>query len=95
MISLIRRRLKPPKRLDRLVVTVYSRDQCTCCHKAINVLEPYRARHGFTMEIIDIDSDPALVAAYGLEVPVVAFDGKVRFKGVVNSVLLERLIEAH
>ena len=94
MISLIRRLLKGPKRLDGLVVTVYSRAQCSCCHKAIDVLEPYRAKHGFTIEVVDIDTDPALVAAYGLEIPVVVIDGKVRFKGIVNPVLFERLIES-
>ncbi len=94
MIPLIRRLLNGPKRLDGLVVTVYSRAQCSCCHKAIDVLEPYRAKHGFTIEVVDIDTDPALVAAYGLEIPVVVIDGKVRFKGIVNPVLLERLIES-
>ena len=83
-----------PKRLDGLVVTVYTREQCSCCHKALELLESYRGKHGFTIETIDIDADPALVEAYGREVPVVAFDGKVRFKGVVNRVLLDRLIEA-
>ncbi len=53
-----------------------------------------RARHGFAIEEIDVDSDPDLAAAHGLSVPVVAFDGKVRFKGVVNPVLLDRLIAA-
>jgi len=39
-------------------------------------------------------ADPALAERYGLTVPVVAVDGKVRFKGVVNPVLLERLLAA-
>jgi predicted thioredoxin/glutaredoxin len=33
------------------------------------------------------------VAEYGLHVPVIAIDGKVRFKGQVNPVLLERLLK--
>jgi predicted thioredoxin/glutaredoxin len=93
MIKLFRRLITKPKRLEKLNVTIFSREACTCCDKALDVLEPYRERHGFRIEIIDIDQDPALVQAYGLEVPVVAFDGKVRFKGVVNQVLLERLLE--
>ena len=94
MIALIRRLMNGSKRLDGVVVTVYSRTGCGCCHKAIDALEPLRDKHGFTIEVVDIDTDPALVAAYGLEVPVVAIDGKVRFKGAVNPVLLERLFEA-
>ena len=38
------------------------------------------------------NSDPALAAKYGMTVPVVAVDGKVRFKGVVNPVLFDRLL---
>ena len=37
---------------------------------------------------------PTLVAKFDTEVPVVAVNGKVRFRGVVNPVLLERLLLA-
>ncbi len=95
MLTLLRRlRPKPKPRLDGLRVTVYTRAQCCCCHKALDVLREYQGRHGFAIEEVDVDSDPELVAKYGLSVPVVAFDGKVRFKGVVNPVLLDRLIAA-
>jgi glutaredoxin len=95
MTTLFRlRRSKPKPRLDGLSVTVYTRAQCCCCHKALDLLREYQGRHGFAIEEVDVDSDPELVAKYGLSVPVVAFDGKVRFKGVVNPVLLDRLIAA-
>ena len=92
MIGFLRRIFDGSKRLDGLLVTVYSRKGCSCCHKAIDLLKPYQERDGFQIEVIDIDTDPTLVEAYGIEIPVVAFDGKVRFKGVVNPVLLERLL---
>jgi glutaredoxin len=96
MMSLLRRfRPKSKQRLDGLRVTVYTRAQCCCCHKALDLLRDYKARHGFAIDEVDVDTDPALVAAHGLSVPVVAFDGKVRFKGVVDPVLLDRLIAAH
>ena len=96
MMTTILRRLRPKSkaRLDGLKVTVYTRAQCCCCHKALDVLREYQDRHGFAIEEVDVDSNPDLVAKYGLSVPVVAFDGKVRFKGVVNPVLLDRLIAA-
>ncbi len=80
------------KKADGQTFTVYTREGCGCCEKAIAVLEKSRARHGFAIETVDVDSDPELVEAYGLEVPVVAVDGKVRFRGMVNPVLLERLL---
>ncbi|MDR3633381.1 MAG: glutaredoxin family protein [Isosphaeraceae bacterium] len=92
MTSLLSRWLQPRVNLAHWHVTVYTRRQCCCCHKAFEVLEEYRRRHRFVMEQIDIDSDPGLVALYDMSVPVVAINGKVRFKGVVNRVLLDRLI---
>lgn len=100
MLTLLRRLARPgptstpTPRLDGLRVTVYTRAQCCCCHKALDLLREYQGRHGFTIEEVDVDSDRALAEAHGLSVPVVAFDGKVRFRGVVNPVLLDRLLAA-
>jgi glutaredoxin len=95
MIPLLRRlRPKRSPRLDGLRVTVYTRAQCCCCHKALDLLREYQHRHGFAIDEVDVDSDADLVAKHGLSVPVVAFGGKVRFQGVVNPVLLDRLIAA-
>lgn len=77
-----------------LTVTVYTRASCGCCHQAIDLLRESQRRHGFSIETVDVDGDPLLVERHGLSVPVVEFNGKVRFRGVVNPVLLERLIEA-
>lgn len=43
---------------------------------------------------MDIDSDGELVSRYGLQIPVVTVNGKVRFRGQVNLVLLQRLLDA-
>lgn len=94
MTALLTRLLRRSPRAEHLTFTVYTRAQCCCCHKALDLLREYQSRHGFAIEEVDVDSDPELVAKYGLSVPVVAFGGKVRFKGVVNPVLLDRLILA-
>jgi glutaredoxin len=88
------RRSRPKGDLRHLRLTVYTRAQCCCCHKALDLLNDYQARYGFTIETVDIDADPALAERYNTEVPVVAVSGKVRFKGVVNPVLFERLLHA-
>jgi glutaredoxin len=75
-------------------VTVYTRRDCCCCHKAIEVLKEYRRKYGLRIVTVDIDADDDLRAKYDTTVPVVAIGGKVRFKGVVNRVLLERILEA-
>jgi glutaredoxin len=96
MTSLLSRLLPRPhtRKAAHLTFTVYSRDKCGCCAKAMKVLKEAQHRFGFAIEEVDIDHDPELVAKYNTEVPVVASNGKVRFRGVVNPALLERLLVA-
>jgi glutaredoxin len=94
MTSLLTRLLRRHPRTDHLTFTVYSRAQCCCCHKALDVLQDAQRRFGFALEEVDIDRDPDLVLKFDTEVPVVAVNGKVRFRGVVNPALLERLLLA-
>jgi hypothetical protein len=55
-------------------------------------LEKQQERYGFHLEAVDVDSDSELAARYGDTVPVVTVDGKERFRGRVNEVLLRRLL---
>ncbi|HZV07157.1 MAG TPA: glutaredoxin family protein [Gemmataceae bacterium] len=71
---------------------MYTRRGCHLCEQAWQQLERAKQRYGFTLQQVDVDGDPQLVSEYGECVPVVTIDGKVRFRGVVNRVLLERLL---
>jgi hypothetical protein len=73
-------------------VVMYSRTGCCLCDEAWEVLEKYRDTLPPTV-IVEIDSDPALLERFSTCIPVVEIDGKVRFRGRVNEVLLRRLIE--
>jgi glutaredoxin len=94
MTSLLTRLLSGPARADHLTFTVYTRAQCCCCHKALDLLREQQPRWGFAIEEVDVDGDPEHLAKYDTEVPVVAVNGKVRFRGVVNPALLDRLLTA-
>jgi glutaredoxin len=94
MTTLLTRFLAPSPRVEHLRLTVYTRDGCCCCHKALDVLKEHQPRWGFAIEEVDVDSDPELAARFGNEVPVVALGEKVRFRGVVNPALLDRLLTA-
>jgi glutaredoxin len=96
MSTLLNRLLRRPEKQKtaHLAFTVYSRAGCACCDKAMKVLKEAQRRFGFTIDEVDIDHDPDLVAKYNTEVPVVTVNGKVRFRGVVNPALLERLLAA-
>jgi hypothetical protein len=78
-------------RFSRLVL--YTRAGCHLCEEARATLEKYAAWLPPIWEI-DIDGDPVLVERFTTCVPVVEVDGKVRFRGRVNEVLLRRLIAA-
>jgi glutaredoxin len=92
MTSLLARLIGSPRRRDDLTFTVYTRAACGCCHKAIDLLKERQRRYGFRIDVVDIDGDPELRERYNLEVPVVALNGRVRFRGVVNPALLDRLL---
>lgn len=75
-------------------IVMYTRHGCHLCEDAWRLLERERQRHGFTLRQVDVDSDPQLRNDYGECVPVVTVDGRVRFRGRINPVLLRRLLVA-
>lgn len=67
---------------------LYTRQGCHLCDDAREIL----LRHGLTPLAVDIDADAELAAKYTDCVPVVVIDGRERFRGCVNEVLLQRLL---
>jgi glutaredoxin len=75
-------------------IVMYTRQGCHLCEQAWKQLEQARRHYSFALRQVDIDSDAQLVSEYGECVPVVVINGRVRFRGVVNRVLLRRLLES-
>ncbi len=73
-------------------VVLYHREGCHLCEDALVLLRREQLRRPFTLEVIDVDTDAGLAAAYGAQVPVVTVNGRVRFRGRVNAALLRRLV---
>lgn len=69
-------------------VTLYTRQGCHLCDDAHALL----VRHGLRPQLVDIDADPALRERYSECVPVVEINGRERFRGRINEVLLARLL---
>lgn len=59
--------------MPRLIL--YARSYCHLCEDMLQALAPHQARHGFTLEVVDIDRDPQLQARYNEKVPVLS-DGE-------------------
>jgi glutaredoxin len=73
-------------------VTLYGRDGCHLCDDARAVLERIRAAEPFTLDVVDIERDPALHARYLERIPVIALDGDELFDYFVDErALLARL----
>lgn len=78
-----------------VTVTLYTRARCHLCHDAHDVLLGVQRERPFSLDVVDVDTDPALVERYGLEVPVVEVDGRKAFKYRVDpAALRDRLSRA-
>ncbi len=69
-------------------LTLYGRPECHLCHDMRAVVVALRADVPFELEEVDIDGDPALVAAYGEEIPVLLVNGRKAFKYRVTPAAL-------
>ena len=76
-----------PKALPT-VATVYSRAGCHLCQDAEALLK----RYGFQVETVNIDEDPELRRRYNECIPLVFIDGKERFRGRIDELLLRRMV---
>jgi thioredoxin reductase (NADPH) len=55
---------------DGRVLTLYARTYCHLCDEMIGGLQPLQEELRFTVDVIDVDHNPALEARYGDLVPV-------------------------
>ena len=77
-------------------LTIYSRPGCHLCDEMKAVVERVaRTAPGpLTIEAIDISTDPALEARYGVEIPVLLVDGKKVAKYRIGEEALRRILSA-
>jgi hypothetical protein len=84
---------KPRQRPD-LRFLLYTRANCPLCDEAWELLARYQHAHGFHLESKNVDASAELACAYGNCVPVVLVNDRVRFRGKVNEILLQRILNA-
>jgi glutaredoxin len=85
MTSRINEQQNPPS------VVLYTRTGCHLCEDARRVL----AENGLTPTSVDIDADPELRNQFDTCVPVVEIDGRIRFLGRIEPILLRRILANH
>lgn len=70
-----------------------TRPGCELCDEAMQVLLVFQ--HALpTITVQDISNDPQLTRQFGESIPVVILDGRVRFRGAVDPVLMQRMVDA-
>jgi len=72
--------------------TFYHKQNCPLCEEAEKVLSSYQ-QFLPPIQILDVDERPDLQQRYATCVPVLELDGRRRFVGQINEVLLRRLLE--
>jgi thiol-disulfide isomerase/thioredoxin len=57
-------------------LTLYGRAYCHLCDDMLHALVELQAEHRFTLDVIDVDTDPALAERYDELVPVLIHEGR-------------------
>ena len=74
-------------------VTVYTKPGCHLCEEAVRLLQRVQKQNPFTLEEVNIQDDPALLAEYGEQVPVVTLNGTFLFEYAVDEARLRQLLK--
>lgn len=83
-----------PRGRDSVTLTIYSRPGCHLCDdmKALVKQVVRDVDESASINEVDISTDPALGALYGLEIPVLMIDGKKAAKYRVTEDALKRML---
>jgi glutaredoxin len=80
-------------RLDVIPLTIYSRPGCHLCDEMKATVARVARTIPLSLEDIDISTDPALEARYGVEIPVLMVDGKKAAKYRITEDELLRILQ--
>ena len=74
-------------------VTVYTKPGCHLCEEAIRLLQRVQKQQAFELQEVNIQDDPALLAEYGEQIPVVTLNGTFLFEYAVDEARLRQLLK--
>lgn len=75
------------------VLQLMSRQGCCLCDDAEAVMADFVRQGRCTLDIVDVDQDPALAVRFGMDVPVVLKDDNVRLMHRMTHAEIETLLE--
>lgn len=68
-----------------MTLTLYSKPGCHLCEELRAALEELQPEHRFTLDEIDITTNPELFARYRYEIPVLLKDGEEMARGRITD----------
>lgn len=75
------------------VVTLYSKPGCLLCEEAKDALLLVQKTQPFDLVEINIEDQPALLAEYGEQIPVILLNGAFLFEYEVDEARLRELLK--
>jgi len=91
MLSLMsNRQIDLPKRQ----VILYTRPGCHLCEEAKQEMRAASCANEYTLQEINIESDPELLKCYQFDIPVIAIDGVEAFRHRLSSEAFRERIQA-
>lgn len=79
--------------MTRPPLILYSRPECHLCDELLAAAAPIAARHGRSIEKVNIDTDPTLRTRYGLDIPVLALGEREICRHRLDTEALERALK--
>ena len=81
-----------PESRHSIHIEIYSRPGCHLCDDARESIERVLSGRDVDIRMINVEDDPKLEEAYGMEIPVVFINGEKVFIYRVDEAVLERKI---
>lgn len=75
-----------------LSIQFFTRRGCHLCDDTLRMIDLLRGEFDFALQVIDIDSDPALQRDFGCSIPVVTINGGNRVALRINEDRLRRAL---
>ncbi|MDC3412287.1 glutaredoxin family protein [Aquibacillus sp. 3ASR75-11] len=77
-------------------VILYTKNNCSLCDEAKELLQLLQAKHPFELKEVNIYQDDALLEKYQIMIPVVEVNGKEIDSGIISLLTIEEALkEAH
>jgi glutaredoxin len=85
--------MKSPSRKAHVII--YTRPGCHLCEEAKQAIASAHCADEYTLEEINIESDPALLSSYRYDIPVITINGTEAFRHRLTSqAFRERLLRS-